>query len=128
MKNTGLGEIILGKIDFKDLQKQVLEVICLILAKREIIAEDTLITENALSLWVACLIKNQTLIDEFYKYQRSEDKSGKSGIKNAEDLIVAGIYTYKSLRVREEFTNTITCICNKVTNVNILNLIMMFIL
>jgi len=46
----------------------VLEVICLILAKKEIAVDDNSIVENALSLWVATLIKNGNLINEFYEY------------------------------------------------------------
>ena len=46
----------------------MLEVISLILARKEITNEDKLIVENALSLWMAALIKNNYLIDEFYKF------------------------------------------------------------
>jgi len=40
MKETGLGEMVLSKIDFKALQNEVLEVACLILGKKEITADD----------------------------------------------------------------------------------------
>ena len=73
--------------------------------------------ENALSLWVASLIKNDNLVDEFYKYQRKEERSGLYGIRNAEDLILIGLYSYKSFKVREEFGNTLSCIASKVKNV-----------
>ena len=33
------------------------------------------------------------------------------GVKNAEQFILAGIYCYKNLRVRDEFCNTIVAIC-----------------
>jgi hypothetical protein len=36
--------------------------------------------ENALSLWVASLIRNENLIDDFYKYERSEEKAGIIGV------------------------------------------------
>lgn len=67
--------------------------------------------ESCLSLWVASLIKSDYLIEDFYNFTRSEEKSGPYGIRNAEDLILSGIYTYKSHRVREEFSNAIACIC-----------------
>ena len=72
MKRTGLGEVIILKMDFTDLQRQVIEVACLVLAKKEINAEDIQIIENSLGLWAASLIKNDTLVDEFYNYRRNE--------------------------------------------------------
>lgn len=55
----------------------------MLLGKKEILTEDVLIMENNLSLWVAILVKNDDLIDEFYKYERSEEKAGMFGIRNA---------------------------------------------
>ena len=70
--------------------------------------------ENNLSLWVAILIKNDDLINEFYNFERSEEKAGMFGVKNSDHLIVTGLYTYKSPRVREEFTNTLLCMASRV--------------
>ena len=36
-------------------------------------------------------------------------------MKDAETLLVQGLYTYKNLRVREEFSNTILAICQQLT-------------
>lgn len=66
----------------------MLEVISLILARKEITNEDKLIVENALSLWMAALIKNNCLIDEFYKFQRNSDASTLLGVKNAETFLI----------------------------------------
>ena len=63
------------------------------------------------------LIKNQTLIDDFYEFQRSEEKAGKFGIKNAEQFIVTGLYSYKNFRVRDEISNTLLLIAQRVRNV-----------
>ena len=71
MKETGLGESVLAKIDFKSLQNEVLEVTCLILGKKDITADDVQIMESCLSLWVASLIKSDYLIDDFYQYKRT---------------------------------------------------------
>ena len=90
--------------------------ICLILAKKEITIEDKQIVENSLGLWVVSLIRDQELIEEFYRYTRSEEKAGLLGIKNAEQFILAGVYCYKNIKLREEFMNTIVCICQKVKN------------
>lgn len=121
MKETGLAEIIMEKIDFKELQIQVLEIVCLMLNKKDINIEDKLIVENALSLWVASVIRNENLIDDFYSYKRSEEKSGKYGIKNGEDLILTSLYCYKNFKVREEMANSLFIICSKVKNVILLS-------
>jgi hypothetical protein len=95
----------------------VLEIVCIMISKKEITSEDKQIIENALSLWVASVIRNENLIDDFYNYKRSDEKAGKNGIKNAEEFILAGIYCYKNYRVREEIANTLQIICSKVKNV-----------
>lgn len=84
MSETGLGEVIIEKINFKDLQKEILEIISLILSKKEINSADDMILENNFSLWVAILVKNDDLINEFYSFERPEDKAGMFGIKNAD--------------------------------------------
>lgn len=54
------------------------------LGKKELTPEDALIMENNLSLWGAITMKNNDLIEEFYKFTRPEDKAGMFGVKNAE--------------------------------------------
>ena len=66
MKANDLGNLILSQIDFRVLQGEVLEVISLVLGKKEITAEDKNIVENSLGLWLACLLREPTLLDEFY--------------------------------------------------------------
>ena len=68
MKQSEQGTDILDKIDFADLQAQVLEVICLILQKKEVQLDESLIVENALGLWVSTLVKNNNLINKFYEF------------------------------------------------------------
>lgn len=62
---------------------------------------------------------NDSLIDDFFNFKRSDEKAGHFGIKNAEDFIISGIYTYKSPKVREEFSNTISGISNLFKTVSI---------
>lgn len=114
MRETGLGEVIIERINFKDLQKEILEIISLILSKKEISNADAMILENNFSLWVAILVKNDDLINDFYGFERPEEKAGMFGVKNADQLIITGLYTYKSFRVREEVTNTLSCIASRV--------------
>jgi hypothetical protein len=119
IRESGQVSEILQKIDFSDLQTQALEVICLILGKKELGVDDTLIIENALGLWVATLIKNPSLINDFYQYKRPGQYSAYV-IKNVEELIANGIFTYKSLKVREEFCSSILLICQKLKNVSLI--------
>ena len=109
---------ILDKIDFGDLQREVLEVTSLMLAKREILPDDVLIIENALALWVAALIKNGDLINEFYSFKRDVSQVPphmlNSTIKDAKDFIAHGLHTFKNTKIRDEFVSSVACICSKV--------------
>jgi len=67
-----------------------------------------------LALWVASLMKCPDLIDDFYKFERSEEKAGKLGVKNAEQFFIAGLYCYKNFRVRDEISNTLLLIASKI--------------
>jgi hypothetical protein len=106
---SGLNTDILNKIDFADLQAEILELISLILGKNELAEDDTLIIEHALSLWLATLIKNGKLINNFYSFHRPHVKQLFS-IKNVEDFIITGLFTFKSIKVRTDFASTIKCI------------------
>lgn len=62
-------------------------------------------------------MKNASLLNEFYKYERKVvDKYG-SGIKNAEEFVLSGLYSYKGVQVREEFANTIYAIVQHIKSV-----------
>lgn len=100
---------ILNKIDFADLQAQILELISLVLGKNELAEDDTLIIEHALSLWLATLIKNGNLINNFYSFHRPHVKQMFS-IRNVEEFIITGLFTFKSIKVRADFASTIKCI------------------
>jgi hypothetical protein len=74
----------------------------MVLSKHEIAGDDSLIIEHALGLWLATLIKNGSLINDFYSFKRPKIISIFS-IKNVEELIVNGLFTYKSPKVRNDF-------------------------
>jgi len=116
MRSCGID--ILDKIDFSELQKEVLEVISIMLGKREILADDLLIIENALALWVATLIKNPTLINRFYSFTRDVSRVPShllsSTVSNATDFIAHGLHTFKNTKIRDEFASSILCISQKV--------------
>lgn len=88
----------------------MLEVICILLGKREIGPDDCSIIENALGLWAATLIKNGNLINDFYEFKREGAGSTFMPIKTAEDFIAQGVHTYKSQKIREEFAASILCL------------------
>lgn len=71
---SGLHTDILNNINFADLQAEILELISLVLSKNELAEDDTLIIEHALSLWLATLIKNGKLINNFYSFVRPHVK------------------------------------------------------
>ena len=75
---------------------------------------DSQIIDSALSLWSAILVQEPTLIDEFYDWTR-EDVGGDSPIKNANDLILYGIYCPKRSAIRVKFRDNLELICEKVT-------------
>lgn len=113
MKEENLGDLTLSHIEFDKLQSQVLEIVCLMLAKKDISLEDYRVIDNALNLWVACLLKNPELIKNFYNFDGVEIADD-IDIKSAEDFILAGIYNHKFQKVAEEFNNTLFTICTKI--------------
>ncbi len=68
--------------------------------------DEALIVENALGLWVATLVKNNNLINKFYELKRPWATQF-FAIKNVHELISHGIFTYKSAKIREDFSNSI---------------------
>lgn len=51
------------------------------------IFEDKLIIENALSLWVGCILHNNALFDDFYFFKGEEN----SKIKSCDDFVLTGL-------------------------------------
>lgn len=58
-----------------------------ILVKDKMIFEDKLIIENALSLWVGCILHNNSLFNDFYTFKGEED----SKIKTCDDFVLNGL-------------------------------------
>lgn len=87
----------------------------MILSKNDLAEDDSLIIEHALSLWLATLIKNGKLINDFYSFNRPHIKQLFS-IKNVEDFIITGLFTFKNIKVRNDFASTIKCLSQKVKN------------
>ena len=73
------------------------------------IFEDKLIIENALSLWVGCILHNNKLINEFYSYRGDESSS----IKTCDDLILKGLLYCPHEKIREEFKLSLVSLAYK---------------
>jgi hypothetical protein len=76
------------------------------------IFEDKLIIENAMSLWVGCVIHRNELFNEFYSFQgAAEDK-----IKDCDSLILTGLLFCPYEKVREEFKSALSSISLKLSS------------
>ena len=58
-----------------------------VLQKEKMIFEDKLIIDNALNLWVGCLLHMNNLWNDFLDFKGTEEMS----IKNSSDFILAGL-------------------------------------
>ena len=80
-------------------------IISQILTKKDLIYEDKLIIENALSLWAGCLLHKPVLINDFYSF-----KDYSTTIRSCNDFILTGLLYCPYEKVREEFRVTLVSI------------------
>jgi hypothetical protein len=99
-----LGMEVLDSVDYPALQTKVLRVIQQVLQKNILIFEDKLILNNALNLWVGCLLHKSGLIKAFVQSE---------GEVNAEALVLAGLLQCPYETVREEFKESLGALCRK---------------
>ena len=76
------------------------------------IFEDKLIIENALSLWVGCVLHRNELFNEFLQFKGKEGEV----IRNCDEFILTGILYCPYEKVREEFKMSLSSIALKVSN------------
>jgi len=57
--------------------------------------EEKLIVENALSLWVGCILHKRELLNDFYEFQ-------------SDDFILTGLLYCNQDKVREEFKQSLS--------------------
>ena len=67
-----VGINLLDSIDFSMLQQALLSVIAAVLAKTNFLFEDKLVIENALNLWIGCILYKPDLFDGFLSYKSGE--------------------------------------------------------
>lgn len=91
------------------MQARILKTISQILSKKDLIYEDKLIIENALSLWVGCALHRPELINDFYDFKGTDD----SMIKTSDDIILHGLLFCPYDKVREEFKATLISLSQK---------------
>lgn len=76
------------------------------------IFEDKLIIENALSLWVGCVLHKNELFNDFYEFTGVDG----SAIRNCEQFILHGLLFCPYDKVREEFKQTLSSLAHKLIN------------
>jgi hypothetical protein len=79
------------------------------LSKNELIFEDKLIIENALGLWVGCVLHRNELFNEFYSFKYDGDK-------NCQDFIMSGLLYNSYDKIREEFKLALSALARKLLN------------
>lgn len=100
-----VGLEIVDSVDYPALQTQVVTVASKLLKKNTLAFEDRLIVENALYLWVGCLLHREELFGEFVD-------SARLGVSSEEFLLSGLLYCpYES--VREEFRGSLSALCKK---------------
>ena len=78
-----------------------------ILAKKtRLIFEDKLIIENALSLWVGCILHNNHLLSDFYAFKNHT-------VRDSDDFILQGLLFCEQEKVRDEFKLSLGCLARK---------------
>jgi hypothetical protein len=85
--------------------QRILTVISQILLKRQMILEDKLIIENAMSLLVGCILHKNELLNSFYDFS-----SASSDVNSADDFILAGLLFCSQEKMREEFKQSLSCL------------------
>lgn len=69
-----VGSKILGSVDFKSLQNELLSIIQLIVKKKELSYDEKQVIESAMNLWISAVIYNQDLIqvifDDWYQHNQ----------------------------------------------------------
>jgi len=87
------GVRIIEQIDYKLVVQRILTIISQIIKKPQMILEDKLIIENALSLLVSCILHKNALLEIFYGFSSES-------FKELGDLLLAGLLLCPQEKVR----------------------------
>jgi hypothetical protein len=77
-----------------------------VLEKEKLLFEDRLIVENALSLWVGCLLHRGELFEEFLEPSHE-------GQPKPDEFLLTGLLYCPHEAVREEFRASLSALCSK---------------
>ena len=80
-----------------------------ILSKDKLIFEDKLIIENALSLWVGCILHKSHLWNDFMNFK----SDGELTVKSSDDFIMTGLLCCSYDKIREEFKQSLDSLSHK---------------
>ena len=87
--------------------------------KKNTSKEEGNIISSALSLWSAAIVQKHDLVEDFFSWVKdagdADDVGGEERILTSQDFLLHGIYSPKSLFVRNQFKECIELICEKVT-------------
>ena len=102
------GELIISNIEYKSLMQKILTLISQVLAKDSMIFEDKLIVENALSLFVGCLLHKPELINDFYAFSSPQ-------LNSCDSFVLSGLLYTSQEKIREEFRASLGALARKLT-------------
>ena len=89
-------------INFEQVFDKVLELLSVMLSKTNMIFEDKVIIENALSILVGTLLYKKECYSKFTNFQSTKSQN----IRNIEDLILAGLFCSEE-KVRTDFGSSL---------------------
>lgn len=100
-----LGFQFVESVDYSLLQRKVLSVTSEILKKKVLVFEDKLIIDNALNLWVGCLLHRGDLLKEFVQPTDQQVKP--------DEFLLTGLLYCPYETVREEFKQSFGALCRQ---------------
>lgn len=97
-----IGEQIITQIDYSLLQQKILKLIAQVLEadRKDMTFEEKLIVENALSLWVGCILHKTQLLNDFFS-------------TNSDDFLMRGLLLCQQDKIREEFKVSLSLLSQK---------------
>ena len=101
------GADILNNTDFNQLQGDLLGLVCQIIQKKHFLLEDKFIVENAMALWMGCVLHQPELFKQFAAWKST---NAASSIKNADEFILGGVLFCDEEKIRQDFCITFTAL------------------
>lgn len=104
-----IGERVLSSIKFEKLQAITLDIISSLMHQETLTNEEQEIIQNAVSLWLGCILHKEEILSDFYSFKSDHFSS-------IEQLFMRGL-NYKALvKIRVEFMNSLYVFAVKAKN------------